>query len=115
MSERLLPPAARDEAAPCPHTAACSKRDQPDGHTVATMEDRATDLTEMTGVSAAADAGLDRAELAAVLAGLRLLQSALVVPASINVIMTDGGDVEPLSLGRIDALCERINCDGIEA
>ncbi len=66
----------------------------------------------MSAPNPAAGVTLDRAELAAVLAGLRLLQSSQAVPASITDIQTDGGEVEPLSLEQIDALCERINSEG---
>lgn len=55
---------------------------------------------------------LDRMEMAAVLAGLRLLQSAQEVPAGINEVLTDCGEFAPLSLEQIDALCERINTEG---
>ena len=55
---------------------------------------------------------LDRAELATVLAGLRLLQAAQEVPAGITDIQTDCGEVEPLSLEQIDALFARINAEG---
>lgn len=58
-------------------------------------------------------ASFDLAEISAVLAGLRLLQSSAEVPASINEIMTSGGDIDPLSLDGIDALCERINGGGM--
>lgn len=54
-------------------------------------------------------ANLDRAELATILAALRLLQSMSQLPASLNEIMTDGGALAPLSLDQIDALCERLN------
>lgn len=68
----------------------------------------------MSAPNPAAGVALDRAELAAVLAGLRLLQSSQAVPAGITDIQTDGGEVEPLSLEQIDALCERINSEGGE-
>lgn len=54
-------------------------------------------------------ASFDLAEISAILAGLRLLQGSNRVPAPINEIMTNGGDINPLSLDEIDALCERIN------
>ena len=52
---------------------------------------------------------VDRFELAAILAGLRLLQAAPALPPGIEKIATDCGDFEPLDDERIDALCERIN------
>ncbi len=53
---------------------------------------------------------LDRAEVSAVLAALRLLQATGQVPQAINAILTDEGTHDPLSIDQIDALCERINC-----
>ncbi len=53
-------------------------------------------------------ASFDLAEISAILAGLRLLQNSVDVPAFINEIMTNSGDIAPLSLEGIDALCERI-------
>lgn len=63
----------------------------------------------MSALSNTSAVTLDRIELAAVLAGLRLLQSALSVPPMINHILTDCGEFDPLSAEQIDALCERIN------
>lgn len=51
----------------------------------------------------------DLPEISAILAALRLLQCTGQVPAGINEILTAGGDIAPLSLDDIDALCERIN------
>lgn len=58
---------------------------------------------------------LDRVELAAVLAGLRLLQSAKAVPPMINHILTDCGEFDPLAVDQIDTLCERISTGEAEA
>lgn len=57
-------------------------------------------------------ARLSIAELSAILAGLRLLQSTPQVPPAINAILTNSGAVAPLSLDRIDALCDRLNTEG---
>ncbi|AGH79889.1 hypothetical protein TB9_18220 [Xanthomonas perforans] len=46
-------------------------------------------------------------ELAAILAGLRLLQRHDVLPADIDSILTDAGP--RITESDIDALCERIN------
>ncbi|MGD6582787.1 hypothetical protein VWW93_19540 [Xanthomonas citri pv. citri] len=46
-------------------------------------------------------------ELAAILAGLRLLQRHDVLPADIDPILTDAGP--RITESDIDALCERIN------
>jgi hypothetical protein len=54
-------------------------------------------------------ADLDRCELAAILAGLRLLQAAPTLPHAIQAIATDCGDFERLDAAEIDDLCERIN------
>lgn len=48
-------------------------------------------------------------ELAAVLAGLRLLREAPHVPADIHAILTDGDQLDPLNNRDIDQLCERLN------
>ena len=48
-------------------------------------------------------------QMAAILAGLRILQYTVAVPQEINEILTNGGTTDPLSLGEIDALCEQIN------
>jgi len=54
---------------------------------------------------------LDRAELAAVLAGLRLLQQALEhqhgLPYGIHGLYTDAGP--GLTIPQIDSLCQRLN------
>ena len=62
---------------------------------------------------------LSRRELAAILAGLRLLQAQYSpeagerpnenAGADIQQIATDGGTVQPLSSTKIDELCERLN------
>lgn len=51
---------------------------------------------------------LDPRELAAVLAGLRLVQREL--PQGVHDIFGDGGTIQPLDEDEIDALCETINC-----
>ena len=57
---------------------------------------------------------LDRRELAAVLAGLRLLQRELpraaYLPQGVHDIFDDGGTIEPLSVEEIDTLAETLNC-----
>jgi hypothetical protein len=56
---------------------------------------------------------LDSYELAAVLAGLRLLQGAVEshgFPPGIEEIATNCHEFAPLDAEQIDALCERINC-----
>ncbi|MCZ4354887.1 MULTISPECIES: hypothetical protein [Roseobacteraceae] len=60
-------------------------------------------LFNMTGVS------LDRVELAAVLTGLRMLQSELEVPTLLHHILTDCGEFDPITEDQIDALCDRLN------
>lgn len=55
---------------------------------------------------------LNLQELAAVLAGLRLVQQRLrPVPGGVNVddILTGGGMFRPLSVEQINQLCEEIN------
>ena len=55
----------------------------------------------------------DRRELAAVLAGLRLLLRGLILktlPDGIHDVYTDGEELAPLSLEEIEHLCERLNC-----
>lgn len=57
---------------------------------------------------------LEDDELAAVLAGLRLLQNHLKEPGIEELgvvadILTNGGTLEPLSVEEINALCERLN------
>lgn len=54
---------------------------------------------------------LDSAELATVLAALRFWQAAgeMGMNARQDAIATNGGILEPLDLGAIDTLCERIN------
>ena len=109
INETMLRVIGRDH-----HAAARSKPRleiiHPDGHVIAQMDEWAAEWIE-TGDRPTV-AGLSRPELAAVLAGLRLLQSAQEVPAGINDILTDSGEVEPLSVNLIDALCERINREG---
>jgi hypothetical protein len=55
-------------------------------------------------------------ELATILAALREWQGVLVgrEPAEedVNAIASDGGRFPPLTPGEIDALCERLNCEG---
>ena len=57
---------------------------------------------------------LDPRELAAVLAGLRLVQRELprseFLPQGVHDIFDDGGTIQPLDEDEIDALCETINC-----
>lgn len=57
---------------------------------------------------------LDTRELAAVLAGLRLVQRELprgdYLPQGVHDIFDNGGTIEPLSEYEIDTLCEAINC-----
>ena len=52
---------------------------------------------------------VDRFELAAILAGLRLLQATPALPEEIEEIATDCGDFQRLDPEQIDDLCERIN------
>lgn len=56
---------------------------------------------------------LDTRELAAVLAGLRLVQRELprseYLPQGVHDIFDDGGTIDPLSEDEIDTLCETIN------
>ena len=52
---------------------------------------------------------VDRYELAAILAGLRLLQQTPALPPEIEEIATDCNEFTPLDGEQIDALCERIN------
>jgi len=59
--------------------------------------------------------GLDDRETAAVLAGLRLLQSDSIPGGTpLYDVLTGGGRLEPLDAGEIEALCERINATGAE-
>jgi hypothetical protein len=54
---------------------------------------------------------LTEAELATVLAALRYWQAAgeMGMNARLCPIATDEGNIEPLDLNEVDALCERIN------
>ncbi|PZX14165.1 hypothetical protein LX81_02964 [Palleronia aestuarii] len=52
---------------------------------------------------------VDRYELAAILAGLRLLQLTPALPPEVEEIATDCNEFTPLDAEQIDALCERIN------
>lgn len=52
---------------------------------------------------------LTERELAAVLAGLRLLQEAGELPSRIEAIYTHDGFFEGLGHEEIDVLCERLN------
>ena len=52
---------------------------------------------------------LSNTQLAAVLAGLRLLQRQDVLPAGIDDILTDGGTLPRITEADIDQLCEEIN------
>jgi len=54
-------------------------------------------------------ASLTSRELGHVLAGLRLLQAIRRHSADVEDIRTDGGVHEPMGLGEIDDLCERLN------
>lgn len=58
---------------------------------------------------------LDRAELGAILAALRLLQRTPQVSPEINMILTGCNEFEPLSIDQIDTLCERINTEAVDA
>jgi hypothetical protein len=56
---------------------------------------------------------LDQRELAAVLAGLRCLQSHMGntdFPAELDDILTNGNTIRQLDENEVDKLCERINC-----
>ncbi|KPN62880.1 hypothetical protein SAMN04488527_16012 [Aliiroseovarius crassostreae] len=57
---------------------------------------------------------LDTRQLAAVLAGLRLIQAELprseFLPHGVSEIYDDGGTIDPLSAEELDNLCETINC-----
>ena len=56
---------------------------------------------------------LDNRELATVLAALRYWQGILLEDVrsyDCDTIATDNGTLEPLGVGEIDALCERLNC-----
>lgn len=57
---------------------------------------------------------LDRRQLAAVLAGLRLVQAEIprgeFLPQGVQMIFDAEGTIEPLSEDEIDELCETINC-----
>ena len=68
----------------------------------------------MSALSNTTSVRLDRFDLAAVLAGLRLLQTTPQVSPEINAILTDCGEFVPPSLEEIDALCERINTEGAD-
>lgn len=50
-----------------------------------------------------------REETAAILAGLRLLQRLGSYTSEIEEILTDGGELEPLSVNEIDDLCMMVN------
>lgn len=61
-------------------------------------------------------------QLGAILAGLRLLQAWHLdevttkdaqMDVSIDDIETSSGEFDPMSADEIDALCERLNCEGI--
>lgn len=56
-------------------------------------------------------ATLSTEEIAAILAGLRLLQSTPLskLPEAVRDVFTEGGAAEPLSNAEIDGLCEAIN------
>jgi len=57
---------------------------------------------------------LDEVEHAAILAGLRLLQSSADrLPAGIDDIATNAGEHSQLDDEAIDDLCERINIEGL--
>ena len=58
---------------------------------------------------------LDGRELAAIFAGLRLLQRTPVLPDGIEWITTDRHTIVPLDDAGIDALCERLNCETVPA
>lgn len=51
---------------------------------------------------------LNKKELNAVLAGLRLLQRSTVLPSGVEDVLCDG-DEQPLDDNDIDELCERLN------
>lgn len=57
---------------------------------------------------------LDDRQLAAVLAGLRLVQRELprgeYLPQGVHEIFDDSGSITPLTEDEIDDLCEEINC-----
>lgn len=76
------------------------------------------------GVDAPTVARFNDRELAAVLAGLRLLQAIgpdrtrrrrAIDVEGIGDVATDGGGLRPLDAAEIDALCERINVRGSES
>ena len=52
---------------------------------------------------------IDRYELAAILAGLRLLQLTPALPTEVEEIATDCNEFTPLDAQQVDALCARIN------
>lgn len=56
---------------------------------------------------------LNHRELAAVLAGLRLIQAELprgeFLPQGVQSVFDDEGTLEPLSVDEIHTLCERLN------
>ena len=52
---------------------------------------------------------INDAELASILAGLRLLQSSQTCPPAVEAIATNDGELSALDSTEIDALCERIN------
>lgn len=52
---------------------------------------------------------VDRFELAAILARLRLLQASPALPAGIEEVATDAGDFERLDDAQIDTPCETLN------
>ena len=87
----------------------------PDGTILAAMDEWATDWTDASKEGTSAAPALDVAEMSAILAGLRLLQSSPQVSPAINAILTNGDETEPLSLDQIDALCERLNIEGAGA
>lgn len=57
---------------------------------------------------------LDHRQLAAVLAGLRLIQAELprgeFLPHGVSEIYDDGGSITGLDRDELDDLCETINC-----
>lgn len=61
------------------------------------------------------DMNLNARELAAVLAGLRLLECHAMdgyQEEGIADVANMGGTIEPLSAKEIDGLCQRLNCGG---
>ncbi|MGV6941924.1 hypothetical protein ACVALR_14050 [Stenotrophomonas maltophilia] len=56
----------------------------------------------------------DRQACAAILAGLRLLQRQDVLPADVDDVLTDGGQIDRITECDIDRICERIGMPQIE-